>query len=185
MRKEFYKSRKGMTLVEVVLMSGLSTIVLAGVMGIYLWCGIQTSESSKKAWSQGIAMTSSERLTKLIRNAEEISDIDYAHGKWIELKFPGGEKRKIIYENNILKPRSGQMFVRNEDSSEIVVTRGMSGIQSSNGFSDPVFQMIGSNAVQVAYRIASVPNKNNPSDDAGYATSVRFAVCLRNAEIPD
>lgn len=173
----------GYTLVEVVLASSISTLVAAGVMTVFLWCGKQAALCSKQAWSQMEAMNTSTRLSMYLRNASEIVAIDEIEGTWVEFGFPDGTTGRLIYSNAVPELRDGRLYLQRPDGDRTIVARGLTEIQESQGFTTPMFLRIRDNALRVAYRVSEpVPTGGREVDDGEYAACVRFAICLRNAE---
>ena len=63
------QARAGFTMTELLVASSISTLVAAGVMTVFLWCGRQASLCAKIGWSQQQAMNTSGKLTAYMRNA--------------------------------------------------------------------------------------------------------------------
>lgn len=63
----------------------------------------------------------------------------------------------------------------------MIVARGLTEIQDSNGYTQPVFHQSNTHVVRVAYRV-SEPTQSGGRDanDGAYAAFVRFSACLRN-----
>lgn len=174
--------KAGFTLTEVLVVICLSTIVGAGVLTVFIWCGRQASLCAKIAWSQNEAMRTSDKLTLYVRNAAEIAAIDEAEGTWVDLRFPDGSLARLCYSNAIPDLRDGRMYLQHTNGTEIIVARGLTEIQSSGGFTTPVFSKTRYNALRIAYRVAEpAASGGRAANDGLYAACVRSGVCLRNA----
>jgi len=176
-------SRAGFTLTEVLVASSISTLVAAGVMTVFIWCGRQASLCAKIAWSQNEAMRTSDKLTLYVRNAAEIAAIDEVEGTWVDLRFPDGTTARLAYSNAVPELRDGRMFLQRTNGTEMIVARGLTEIQSPEGFTTPVFSKTRDNALRIAYRVSEpVSSGGRDANDGPYAACVRFGACLRNAE---
>ncbi len=175
--------RDGYTLVEILVATTISSIVLAGVMAVFIWSCRQASLCAKMGWSQQEAMTTAAKLTMYMRNASQVQAIDDVEGKWIDLGFPDGTTRRLSYSNAAPLLRDGRMYLQGDGTNELLVARGLTEIQSENGFSTPVFSQVGPSAVRVAYRVSEpTSGGTRAANDGAFAAIVRFAVCLRNTE---
>ncbi|MEI8140330.1 MAG: prepilin-type N-terminal cleavage/methylation domain-containing protein [bacterium] len=181
---KYRQTRSGFTLTEVVIASSIAVMVGAAVMTLFGWCLSTASLCSKMSWSQYEAMRSGATLTSYIRNASAITTNDVARGRWLDLRFGSGTNTwiaRLVYTNAPGMLRDGRMYLKRANESETIVARGMTEIMDEHGFTTPVFTMVGTNCVRIAYRI-SEPGANGAraSDDEKYASCVRLAVRLRN-----
>jgi prepilin-type N-terminal cleavage/methylation domain-containing protein len=175
------RNRAGFTLTEVLIAASIAVIALAAVMSVFLWSGRQFSLCSKIAWSQDEAMRSSGKIASFIKNASAISGIDTNKGTWVKLQFPDGSIGTLTYSNSAPILRNGQLFLKRTNTTTVLVARGMTAIMDSQGFTTPVFSQIRANALRVSYRVSEPSTvSGNAADDADFAASVRFGVCLRN-----
>ncbi len=176
------KASAGFTLIEVVVASSISTLVVAAVMTVFIWNAHQASECAKLAWSQNEAMRTSKKLTQYIRNASDIVAIDESQGAWVQLEFPDGRRATLTYSNAVPLLRDGRMYIERDDSTDMLVARGLTEIQSTDGYTTPVFSRTRTNVLRVAYRVAAPsPTGGRASDDEAYAAFIQFGVCLRNS----
>ena len=127
-------------------------------------------------------MMTSERLTMLIRNARRISAIDEAKGDWVDVEFPDDSVLRIIYTYETETLREGRMYIVSSNDTHKLVARGMTALQTPDGFSMPVFTKTPSGALRVGMRVSEPEESQNPANDNVYASSMRFAVHPRNAE---
>jgi prepilin-type N-terminal cleavage/methylation domain-containing protein len=189
MNRNRHGSRAGFTLPEVLAASSISTLVAAGVLVTFIWCGQQASLSSKIAWSQNEAMSTSSRLTAYIRNAREVVSIDTNYGTWVQLRFADGATARLVYSNDMPELRDGRMYIQRTNGTQAIVARGLTEIQDSDGFYTPgrnpgfMFSITRNNALRVAYRVSEpAASGGRDANDGPYAAAVRFEACLRNAE---
>ncbi len=177
------QSRGGFTLTEVLIASSISVLVGAAVITLFTWCVSTASLCSKMSWSQYEAMRSGASLTAYIRNASAIvtNGID---GKWVDLRFGTGTNSyvaRLIYTNAPGVLRDGRLYLKRGNDTETVVARGMTEIMNYNGYQLPVFSLIGTNCLRVAYRVSEPGiNGERAADDELYAACVRLSVRLRN-----
>jgi len=177
------KARAGFTITELVVASSISTLVAVGTMSIFIWCGRQATLCAKVAWSQNQAMTTSDRLTLYVRNADEITAIDEVEGTWVNLRFPDGTTARLAYSNAVPDIRDGRLYLQRTNGTELLVARGLTEIQSNEGFTTPVFTRIRDNALRIAYRVSEpTASGARAANDGQYAACVRFAACLRNVQ---
>ena len=128
-------------------------------------------------------MSSSTKLTMYVRNAKQILSIDESEGTWVQLKFIDGSVGRLVYSNAVPLLRDGRMYLERTNGMETLVTRGLTEIQDSYGFTTPVFYRTHTNTLHIAYRVAEpTVSGTRDANDGPYAACVRFAVCLRNAE---
>lgn len=183
--------RAGFTLTELLVAVSISTVVMVAVLNVFIWGIKQSMIASKSGWSQREALMSSEKISQYIRNSSEIIEIDLDDGHGdvsgrkycaLTLLHPDGSTNTLVYTNTEGIQRDGRMMLlRNGSSNGIVVARGLTGYQNSDGYAPPVFQLSGEKVVRVAYRV-SEPTKSGGRDvnDGQYAAYVRFSACLRN-----
>jgi hypothetical protein len=174
-------SKRGYSLLEVMIASAVGTAVTIVVMTTFLWTGRQSNLCAKIAWSQTEAMRTSGKIEAYVRNASSISAIDQNLGNWVEFRFPNGETSRFTYYNLPNSPRDGKLYLQRTNTVETIVARGLTKITSTNGYSMPMFTKVNDRAVRISYRVAEpTPTGARASDDELYASSMRFAVCLRN-----
>ena len=168
------------TLVEMLVASSISTLVMAGVVTTFVWSIRQATLSSKVSWSQNEAMKTSAKLAMYVRNAVEVAAMDN-EGTWVQLRFVDGSTARLAYSNDVPNLRDGRLYLQRANGSETIVARGMTRIQDSNGGATPLFRMSRGNCMNMAYRVSEPREASNPAADGQYAAHVRLAVCLRNA----
>lgn len=174
--------RSGYTMPEVLIASGISSIVAAAVVTMFIWCFQQATLCSKAAWSENQALDSSEKLTAYIRNACAATNMDVSQGRWIELKMPDGTTGRLVYSNGVAALRDGRLYLQRANGSQMIVARGMTEIMDSQGYTQPVFARVGDRCVRVTYRVSEpVAGGGREADDADFAACVQFSVALRNA----
>jgi len=176
-------SRNGLTLVEVLVATAISSLVMAGMLTVFLWVGDRASLCVKRAWSQREALLAAEKLTMLIRNASAIVRIDEVEGEWVDLLFTNGVVGRLSYSNAMPTLRAGRMYLTRTNNTEIIVARGLTEIQRAQGYTTPIFTRTRENALHLAFRV-SEPSAGGvrDADDDEYAACVSFGVCLRNVE---
>jgi prepilin-type N-terminal cleavage/methylation domain-containing protein len=185
------EAKQGFSLVEVMVASSVSVLVIGMVMTCFIWCAKNTSICMKRGWTQADAVQSSTKIITYMRNASFIYDIDDS-GDWIVLCFPSGRLFKMSYLNPTDDLRDGNMHLFEVDSDgdslgsdESIVLSGMMAIPAAEGegYSEHVFSgTVGGANVKVAYRISSPSaDGTRAADDSKYAVSMRFGVYLRNA----
>lgn len=176
--------KSGYTLVETMISVGLTSMVVIPILSTYLWTGEIWTLTSKRAWSQNMAMTSSEQIMNQIRMTSSINAID-AQGKWIELGYPDGTACTIAYTNSPFNADGGAigMFIDGQNPTWYS-TSGITELMNSEGGDPGVFSSATSlgNAVQVQYRISQPsPQGTRDTGDSSYAVKIRFIAALRNA----
>ncbi len=177
------QSRNGFTIVEVLVSAAIFSLVMAGVLTAFLWVADRSALCVKMAWSQKEALQTAEKLTMLIRNASAIVRIDEVEGEWVELLFTNGVVGRLSYSNAMPTLRAGKMYLTRTNKTEIIVARGLTEIQRSQGFTTPVFTRTRENALHIAYRVSEpAAGGARDADDDEYAACVSFGVCLRNVE---
>lgn len=183
MKTNYNQSQAGFTLVEVLMAAALTTLVSAAVLTTFIWCLKQATLSTKISWSQNQAMRTAAQLTSYLRNANEIVSIDEVGGTWVELRFPDGNLGRLVYSNEVPDLRDGRMFIIRTNGTETLVTRGLTEIQTSVGFSMPMFSREGDNSVRVAFRVSEPTSSGiRDANDGLFAATMRFSACLRNVE---
>lgn len=188
---ERLNAKRGFSLVEVMVSSTISLMVLFVVLGAFLWGGTQAVQCMKRGRSQQAATSSSTKITTYVRNAQEIHSIDEAHGNWVKLLFPDGSIGELTYINPTTDQRDGNLRLLKWDKfnrkvlEEKIVTSGVMAVPdpSGGGYNEErVFVGTPGGAnLNVSYWI-SAPNAKGArsAHDGGYAVVVRFSVCLRN-----
>ena len=130
-------------------------------------------------------MRSSDKITTYLRNASSIKSIDETNGTWVVVGFPDGSSGRLAYSNSVSELRDGTLSLQKTNgTTQVIIGRGVTGIMGAGGFTTPVFQKYGSrtNALQVSYRVSEPAlSGDRAANDAGYAASVSFVTCLRNA----
>ena len=180
-RNEKKRARAGFTLTEVMIACSIAIVVGAGVMAVFLWSGEKFFLCSKIAWSQNEAMRSSTKIAAYIRNASKITGIDTNAGSWLQLRFPDGTVGTLVYSNAAPILRDGRLYLQSTNSTLLLVTRGLTKVMDSQGFTTPIFVQTRANAVRVAYRVSEpAATGDAAADDGDYAATVRFGACLRN-----
>jgi type II secretory pathway component PulJ len=180
--KEAHTAIGGYTLTEVLVASSIGALVTIGVLSTFIWCAQQASVCSKSAWSQAEAMRSSFKLQAYLRNATGIVQItNKQNNATVRLRMPDQSVVALIYTNSPAELRNGKLYLQRTNGTEMLVARGMTGLQDVNGGTIPIFTMVRTNVLRVAYRVAEPVSSANSADDGPYAASVRFATCLRNA----
>lgn len=178
-------SRKaGYSMVEALIATSLSAVVLTAVLGSFVWIGKQCATSTKLAWSQREAMNTSMKLMTYIQNASRIKSIDEKTGQWVTLEFPDGKVCNLVYSNAVPLLRDGRMYLFRDGRSDLLVARGLTEIMDSDGFTTPVFLgSTNSSSLRVAYRVSEPTRKGTKSaNDEAFAVSVRFGASLRNTD---
>lgn len=183
MNKKRRAARSGFTLLELMVASSLSLVVVTGVLTAFVWTVRQAALTAKIAWSQNEAMSTSTKLTMYVRNAQQILSIDESEGTWVQLQFIDGSVGRLVYSNAVPLLRDGRMYIEKTNDVQTLVARGLTEIQDSYGFTTPVFYRTRTNSLRIAYRVAEpAASGSRDANDGPYAACVRFAVCLRNAE---
>lgn len=168
---------------EVLVATVVASFALAGVMTTFIWCGRQAALCAKIAWSQNEAMQTSGTLTMYLRNASEIVAIDERQGAWVLLRFPDGTTGRLVYSNTVPELRDGRLLIQRTNGTQTIVARGLTEIQSSGGYTTPVFSRTRRNALRIAYRVSEPASSGGrDANDGPYAACMRFGACLRNAE---
>lgn len=180
-RKARKPSRSGFTLTELLVTISIGSMVSVVVLNTFLWCGQQAVLCVKSGWSQREALVTAEKVSQYIRNASEIVAIDESEGMWVTLRHSDGSEGTLVYSNAVPLLRDGQMFLSRDDGSDQIVARGLTEIQNSNGFTQPVFHRSSPRVVRVAYRVSEpVESGGRDANDGAFAAFVRFSACLRN-----
>ncbi len=171
-------------MVEVLVATSITGLVLTAVLETFLWCGKQSSLCTKMAWSQQEAMDTSMKLMTYIRNASEVIDIDETTGQSVTLGFPDGETCQLVYSNAVPLLRDGRLYLFRQNRTEMLVARGMTEIMEDDGFTTPVFVgKVGGDSLRIAYRVSEPTSAGVKSaNDSAFAVSVRFSVGLRNSD---
>jgi prepilin-type N-terminal cleavage/methylation domain-containing protein len=183
------KQKAGFTVVEVLMAMAISSLILVAVLGAFLWSGERAYTGMRVNWSRQEAMSTATKLKTYIRNASQIIDIDVTDGLWVDLGFPDGSVRRLLYSNGTDEQRDGRLYLLESSNGvfddeptdeDLVVVRGMTAI-FSDGYSEHVFRSENSSYLRVAYRISEPSSEGvRATDDAEYAVLVRFGVNLRN-----
>jgi len=182
-RRSRLVNRRGFTLSEILLAFGLAMALGAMVMGILLWA-IRTSVNvAKVIHSQNRALVTGEIIAQYIRNASRIAALDVENGTWVTLEFPDGALGTLVYSNDMPALRDGRIFLVRSNETIRLVTRGVTGIQTSSGFSPPFFSSPRADVVRLRYRITDPVTEDGREvvNDGLYASEVDLWVKLRNA----
>jgi len=168
---------------ETLIAMGLTSMVVIPILTTYLWSGETWYLCGKKAWSQNVAVNSSERIMNQIRLASSIHAIDL-QGNWIQLGYPDGTAATIAYTNSPYDTNGGAIGLFRQGQNPLwYSTSGVTEMMNSEGGDPGVFSYVNSttNAVQVQYRI-SQPSAQGVRDsgDSAYAVKMRFITALRN-----
>jgi hypothetical protein len=119
-----------------------------------------------------------------MRSATAIATNDVIRGRWVDLRFSSGSNTwvaRLVYTNAPGVLRDGRMYLKRANDTETIVARGMTEIMDEHGFTTPVFTVVRSNCVRVAYRISEPGSEGaRAADDELYAAIVKIAVKLRN-----
>jgi hypothetical protein len=181
MNSSRHAARGGFTLTEVLLSASLSSLAAAAVATAFIWCSRGVSLSGKIAWSQNEAMITSAKLTAYVRNASEIVGIDEREGTWVSLRFPDGSIGRLVYSNAVPELRDGRMYIQQTNGTFMLVARGLTEIQNTNGYTTPVFSSTRDNSLRIAYRVAQpAAGGDRDANDGPYAACMRFGASLRN-----
>lgn len=79
--------------------------------------------------------------------------------------------------------RDGRMYFLLTNGTETIIARGLTEIQSSQGFTTPIFLKTRDNSLRISFRVSEPSSEGiREANDSDFAASVSFAVCLRNAE---
>lgn len=176
-----YDGRAGFTVAELSVAAGVSVLVGVAVLSCFVWCVEQTTLCSKIAWSQDKAMRTCGKVTAYIRNSKEIVDIDQIEGTWVRLRMPDNSIVKLAYSNAIPLVREGRMLLQLTNANEVIVSRGLSEVMDSDGFTMPVFTRVSTNTLRVSFRVAEpVSSGVRAVNDSEFAASVQFSAALRN-----
>ena len=186
-KNSFLKS--GFTLIELMLSMSLCGVVLAATLGTFIWCGKESILCTKIAWSQREAMNSSTSLLAYIRNASKIIAID-SDGMWVELEFPDGTVRKLMYLNPTTRQRDGNLHLVEENAvtgeaiNSKIVTSGMTAPQSVDGKAgQQIFiSELDGRVLRIAYQVSKPgPSGERAQADKSYNVDVYVSAYLRNA----
>lgn len=176
--------RAGYTLLEMMVATGISGIVMVGLMGMFWNVARQTSYSQHIAWSHNEAIRSSRNIVSLLRNATDITAKDTNNWFWVEFQQMDGTRARFVHVNPIAGQRDGYMYLSNSVGTSMVVARGMTKIMTPIGFSPPIFSIEGTNALRIRYRVVEpVPQQPGQNQDDRIGAWVDTAVCLRNVRV--
>jgi len=183
-QKGQFPERAGMTLTELVVAMGLAFLVAAAVMTLFIW-GTRTSvQTAKVLISQNRAIVTSEVIAQYLRNATRVVAMDEENGTWVRVQFSDGSFGTLTYSNNMPQLRDGRLFLVRSNSVVRLVTRGLTGAQTSEGFSPNFFFCPRPNLLRIRYRITDPVTEEGREviNDGAFASSVDLWICLRNAE---
>lgn len=165
---------RGFTLVEVMVSSAISSVVLAAVMTCFVWTANQAHETRARSWGQVESLKSSVGILSTLRMASDIIGID-GEGNWILVRFPGGGVSKFTYVNPTQASGDGYMLFQpdmSDSHSELVIAEGLSKVMTLPVRN--VFEMTSASTLRVAYRVT------RPHDPIDLASEVDVGVRLRN-----
>jgi len=179
------KAKRGFTMVEAIIASGIGTAVLAGALTVFIWVWKQAMYAQHVSWSHQVALQSERNLVSYIRRATEIVAIDSYGCHWVGLRMPDDSISYIVHVNPIQQQRDGYMFIINSAdffTRQTIVAQGMTEIPASDGFSNGVFRQTGEKRLRIRYRVVEpvVSSPGAPCDDT-LAAVVAVEVALRNA----
>jgi prepilin-type N-terminal cleavage/methylation domain-containing protein len=177
------RATAGFTLIEILVASSIAVVVATVVMKNFIWCVQESTLSAKISWSQKEAISTADKLTMYMKNASEIVGIDTNEGTWVNLRFPDGTFARLAYSNAIPLQRDGRLYLQRTNGTELIVARGLTKVQDTQGFTTPVFLKTRDNLLRVSYRVSEPARSGGHDENDGlYAANVCFAVCLRNVE---
>lgn len=178
-------TRAGYTLLEMMVATGISAVVMVGLMAMFWNVAQQTSYSQHIAWSHNEALRSSRNIVSLLRNATDITAKDTNNWNWVEFMQADGSRARFVHVNPVTSQRDGYMYLSNSVGTAMVVARGMTRIMTPTGFSPPIFAIEGTNALRIRYRVVEpVPQHPGENQDTRIGAWVDTAVCLRNVRVP-
>ena len=187
-RKQSSRSRPpraGFTLPEALIASGVSVVLCAAVMTLFIWCGKQFVLCSKIAWSQVEGMNSGTELLCYLRNAKAIEGVDTNRGAWVKIRFPDGTLGTLSYSNSYQTLRDGRMYLQRTNGTVMIVARGLTQVMDSQGYTTPMFRTNRANSVTIAYRVSEpAASGTQAANDGDFAACVKFSACLRNSPAP-
>ncbi len=149
---------QGFTLVEMMMSSGISMIVVAAVMTSYLWFVRTSGKCRQYCYAQNEVRVSTQYILSHVRNAQSVEDIDDA-GEWVHLRMPDDTVCTFFYTNPLQQVGLGQLLFRKDVSDPAsqtsLVVKGLSGIMTSEGYSKPILlqMMDQTNVLHIAFRV--------------------------------
>jgi len=166
--------RTGFTLMEVMVSTAISTMVLAALMSCFVWTSKQAHETQARSWGQVESLKSSSGIVGTLRMASAIVDID-GEGNWVEVRFTDGVVSRFTYTNPTQAHGDGYMLFQADVESretELVIARGLSKVMTTPVRN--VFEQTSPNTLRVAYRVT------RPLEPVDCASEVDVGVHLRN-----
>ena len=121
------RRRFGFTLVETLVATSISVVVLGGVASVYYWTSQQMVYAQRVSWSHLEALKSSRTLQYYLRGAQEVTAIDTNRAQWVEVRMADGSLTRLVYENPIQGQRDGFLYVTNSTGRHTSIRRPCSG----------------------------------------------------------
>ena len=170
------RNAAGFTLVELVVSTALGSLVMIGILTLFLWALRTASECRQYAWSQAEAVKSSQKIMTYLRNGMAIHNIDVS-GNWVEISMPPtGRVSRVSYDASGV---GTLLFVADVYAPAASTTTVATGVSKVMGMPvRNVFERSGSNTLRVAYRIT------RPMGEDVYPAEVDVGLALRNYEEP-
>ncbi len=171
-----------MTLAELVIAMGIAFALGAAIMLTYLWAVRTSVQTAKVVVSQNRAMTTGEIIGQYVRNANRIIEMDEENGTWVRLGFSDGSSGLLVYSNAIPDLRDGRLYLIRTNNVTRLVTRGMTGFQTTVGFSPNVFFSPRPDLLRIRYRVTDPVTSEGREvvNDGVFASSVDLTIHLRN-----
>ena len=91
--------RNGFTLIETVIAAGISTIVLAAMLGVFVWTIRKASDGRQFGWAQTEAAGAAQKVIHYVRKGVSVDSIA-ANGNWVQVTMPGGTVSRVEYQND-------------------------------------------------------------------------------------
>lgn len=170
------------TIVEMLVSTALSCLVLGAMIMLSVWVYRETSHAQHVSWSQQQAMRSSREIVSYLRNATAVVAIDSQNWSWVEVRMTNGSLSWLTYSAPSPSLRNGTLCLSNSltHANVPIVNTGVTKIMNT-GFSPPIFQLIGSNLLQICYRVVEpVPADPGEYKDQTIGAQVNTSVFLRN-----
>jgi Tfp pilus assembly protein PilW len=175
MKTNLFGSKKGFTILEVMIASSISTMTLGALMASFIWTMRQSHETNTRAWAQVESLKSSVNMIDSIRNASRIDSID-GEGNWVELRYPDGSIGRLSYRNESGQAGAGFLLYEPDlaqgNVSLKLVAKGVSKVMTTPVRN--VFERTSPRSLRVAYRVTK------PLAPVDVASEVDIGVCLRN-----
>ncbi len=174
------RRRFGFTLVETLVATSISVVVLGGVASVYYWTSQQMVYAQRVSWSHLEALKSSRTLQYYLRGAQEVTAIDTNRAQWVEVRMADGSLTRLVYENPIQGQRDGFLYVTNSTGRHTIVARGMTA-HMTDEYSPPVFRRMGAKSLRITYRVVEpVVSQPGATRDACIGAVIDTGVSMRN-----